>query len=97
MGCALLLEAPRRGKEVTRRLLRSGQIPDAFLKETGWVRARLRSAVLRVAASRGAGELRFPRGAAPLPLRQQPFQEIKGLFSRLTPLNLSGISSDTDV
>lgn len=70
MGCALLLEAPRRGKEVTRRLLRSGQIPGAFLKETGWVRARLRSAVLRVAASRGAGELRFPpwgRAAAPSP------------------------------
>ena len=35
VGCSLLLEAPSRGKEVTRQLLSLGQIPGVFLKEMG--------------------------------------------------------------
>lgn len=103
MGCTLLLQTPGRGKEVTRQLLCSGQIPGVFLKEmgcretwTGLCTAPQRCPAglhLQCWAGDGLGTgTRGPSvvpGCCPLllPPHAQPFRGIKGLFSQLTPLN----------
>lgn len=96
-GHGLLLEAPSRGKEVMRQLLRSGQIPGVFLKENGlWGEAGLcvamQSCPARPRLPRWPGDDALAgrwwcRPAARCPSVTSRFERLRVYFPQLAPLN----------